>query len=160
MQGPFLPTIVQFLHDLFTVIWMGGLISLGLIVLPSVKKTLGKSSQTNVLMNSIQKRLNIFVYISIIGLWLTGFLMANRNPTFQGFLNFSNPYSAALALKHILVLAMTFIAIFRSLFMVRRTEPSNPSKEKFSFILLYLNIAVGIGVLLLSGYLTALSANP
>ncbi len=34
--------LITFLHDLFTAVWIGGLITLGLTVLPSVKKSLGK----------------------------------------------------------------------------------------------------------------------
>ncbi len=38
--------LVTFLHDLFTAVWIGGLITLGLTVMPSVKKVLGKGPQT------------------------------------------------------------------------------------------------------------------
>jgi len=33
--------IVTFLHDLFTAVWIGGVITLGITVLPSAKKVLG-----------------------------------------------------------------------------------------------------------------------
>ena len=62
--------LVTFLHDLFTAVWIGGLIALGLTVMPSVKKVLGKGPQTKKLMDAIQKRHSVWVYVSLVGLVL------------------------------------------------------------------------------------------
>jgi len=152
--------IVTFLHDLFTAVWIGGLITLGITVMPSAKKVLGMGPQTKQLMDAIQKRLSVLVYVSIVGLVLTGLLQANRNPAFQGLFSFGNPYSIVLSLKHILVLAMIVVALYRSLVLGRQSGPSTPSQEKLKAGLLFLNIALGIAVLLLSGFDTALSLGP
>ena len=67
--------IIRFLHDLFTVVWVGGLTFMVLTMIPSVKKTFGKNPQAQQLINSITKKHRIFVYISIVGLFLlTGLL--------------------------------------------------------------------------------------
>jgi putative copper export protein len=116
--------------------------------------------QTKQLMDTIQKRLSVLVYVSIVGLLLTGLLQANRNPAFQGLFSFGNTYSMVLSLKHILVLAMIAVALIRSLVLGRQSGPSTPSQEKMKVGLLFLNIALGIGVLLLSGFSAALSAGP
>jgi putative copper export protein len=150
--------IVVFLHDLFTAVWIGGLITLGVTVLPSVKKVLGMGPQTKQLMDTIQKRLSVLVYVSIVGLVLTGILQANRSPAFQGLFSFSSTYSTLLSLKHILVLAMIAVTLIRSLVLGRRSGPSTPAQEKLKVGLLFLNIALGIGVLLLSGFVAALVA--
>ncbi len=152
--------IVTFLHNLFTVVWVGGLITLGTIVMPSAKKVLGMGPQTKQLMDTIQKRLSVLVYVSILGLLLTGLLMANRSPAFQGLFRFDNAYSTVLAIKHILVLAMVGVALYRSLALGRRNKPSSPAQEKVKAGLLLLNIVLGIVVLLLSGFSAALSAGP
>ena len=152
--------IVVFLHDLFTAVWIGGLITLGVTVLPSVKKVLGMGPQTKQLMDTIQKRLSVLVYVSIVGLVLTGLLQANRSPAFQGLFSFGSTYSTVLSLKHILVLAMIAVALIRSLVLGRRSGPSTPAQEKLKVGLLFLNIALGIGVLLLSGFASSLSAGP
>ena len=152
--------IVVFLHDLFTAVWIGGLITLGVTVLPSVKKVLGMGSQTKQLMDTIQKRLSVLVYVSIVGLVLTGLLQANRSPAFQGLFSFGSTYSMLLSLKHILVLAMIAVALIRSLVLGRRSGPSTPAQEKLKVGLLFFNIALGIGVMLLSGFGAALSAGP
>jgi putative copper export protein len=152
--------VITFLHDLFTAVWVGGLITLGITVLPSAKKVLGMGPQTKKLMDAIQKRLSVLVYVSIVGLVLTGFLQANRSQAFQGLFSFGNPYSTVLTLKHILVLAMIAVALYRSLVLGRRSGPSTPSQEKLSAGLLFLNIVLGVAVLLLSGFSTALASGP
>ena len=146
--------LVTFLHDLLTAVWIGGLITLGLSVMPSVKKILGKGPETKKLMDAIQKRHSVLIYISMIGLVLTGLLQANRTSAFLGLFSFGNTYSAVLAAKHILVLAMIAIALYRSLVL---GKASTPAQEKLKATLLILNIIVGVGILLLSGFITALS---
>jgi len=150
--------LVTFLHDLFTAVWVGGLITLGITVLPSARKVLGVGPQTKQLMDVIQKRLSVLVYVSIVVLAVTGALQANRNPAFQGMFSFGNPYSTVLTLKHILVLAMVAVALIRRLVLGRQSGPSTPSREKLSAGLLFINIALGIVVLLLSGFAVALSS--
>jgi len=152
--------IITFLHDLFTAVWVGGLITLGLTVLPSAKKVLGKGPEMKKLMDAIQKRLSVLVYVSIVGLLLTGLLQANRAQDFQGLFSFANTYSIFLSLKHVLVLAMIAITLYRSLVLGRRTGPSTPAQEKLSVKLLLLNMVLGVAVLLHSGFGAALAAVP
>jgi len=147
--------IVTFLHDLFTVVWVGGLITLGLVVLPSARKVFGVGQETRKLMDAIQRRLSAFVYVSIVGLLVTGVLLSNRAPAFQGLFRFANPYSTVLAFKHLLVLLMIAVALLRSLAFRRA---SGPAQERLKVGLLFLNIALGILVLLLSGFSAALAA--
>jgi len=152
--------LVTFLHNLCTVVWIGGLITLGVIVLPSARKVLGVGPQTKELMDTIQRRLSVLVYVSIAVLVLTGLLMANRSPAFQGLFTFGNAYSTVLALKHILVLAMIIVALFRSLVLGRWDGLSSQAREKLKAGLLFFNIVLGILVLLLSGFSAAFSAGP
>ena len=152
--------IVTFLHDLFTAVWVGGLITLGVTVLPSARKVLGKGPQTKTLMDAIQKRLSVLVYVSIVGLVVTGILMSNRSPDFQGLFQIGNPYARTLFVKHVLVLAMIAIALYRSLVLGRQGTTSTPSREKLSAGLLVLNIVLGIGVLFVTGLTVGLSAGP
>jgi len=152
--------MVIFLHDLFTAIWVGGLTTLGLTVLPAARKVLGKGPQTKQLMDAIQKRLSTLVYASIVGLVLTGLLQARRSPAFLGLFSFGNAYSTVLALKHILVLAMIAVALYRSLVLGRLRGPSSPAQEKLSAGLLFLNISLGTIILLLSGLSAALASGP
>jgi putative copper export protein len=152
--------IVVFLHDLFTAVWIGGLITLALTVLPSARQVLGKGLQTKELLNAIQKRLSVLVYVSIFGLILTGMLQANRNPTFEGLFRFGSAYATALSLKHIVVIAMVGVALFRSLVLGRRQGPLTSSQEKLNVGLLLLNVVLGVIILLLTGLSVAYGSPP
>lgn len=149
--------LITFLHDLFTVVWVGGLITLGLTVLPSARSVLGMGPQTKQLMNEIRNRLSKLVYVSIAGLVLTGLLLSRRSPAFSGLFSFGNSYSTILTLKHVLILAMVAVALYRSLVLGRRTGPSTPDQEKLSAGLVLFNSLLGLVVLLLSGFTAALA---
>jgi putative copper export protein len=134
------------------------LIALGVAVMPAAREVFGKGPQMKRLMDAVQKRLSVLVYISIAGLVLTGLLQANRNPAFQGLFSLGNAYSTFLTIKHILVGLMIVVALYRSLVLGRRSGALSPSQEKLSAGLLFLNILLGVGVLLLTGLSVALGA--
>ena len=153
-------TLNTFLHDLFTAVWIGGLIMLGITIMPAARQTLGKGPQMKKLMDTIQKRQSVLVYASITGLLVTGVIQAKQAASFQGLFHGGNAYSAALTVKHILVLAMIAITLYRSLVLGRKGKQSTPAQEKLSVRLLFLNIILGIAVLLVSGYTAALDTIP
>ena len=147
---------VSFFHNLFTVIWMGGLIVTVLSYLPALKEVLGPGQQVKKVMGAFQKRQSIFVYISMGGLILTGLLMSNQNPAFEHLFGFGNAYSTVMSIKHILVICMVGVTLFRSLFL-GLNKPGNPEKEQLSLQLLIVNTGLAVAVLLTSGLVTALS---
>lgn len=152
MQKEIAFAIMTFLHDLFTVVWIGGLFTLGLIVLPAARQVFGAGPDTKKLLAAIQQRLSAFVYVSIAGLLLTGLLMSRSNPAFQGLFSFTNAYSTTLGLKHIVVIIMIGIALYRSLVLGRHKAPLTQPQEKLNAALLFANLILGILVLLLSGF--------
>jgi len=91
MPKPIIFALIVFLHDLFTAIWIGGLITLALTVLPSARQVLGKGPQMKKLLAVIQKRLSLLVYISIVGLIVTGILQASRNRPSKGYSTLAMP---------------------------------------------------------------------
>ena len=181
MQGNLVgPTVISFLHELFTAVWIGGLIVTGVAVVPAVKERFGASPQTNRLMLAIQGRLRVLVYISIAGLIITGMLMSRRSPQFQGLFSWSNSYSVFLALKHLLVIVMVAVALFRSLVLGKAPAPPAEESEpvsngvgresgplptggasrrmRLSALLLMVNILLGVAVLLLSAAAAAVAS--
>lgn len=150
--------LITFLHDLFTAIWIGGLIAIGLSALPATRQILGKGPQTKKLMEAIQKRQSLLVYVSIAGLLITGLLMARRAPEFSGLFSFATTYSIGLSVKHIIILGMIGIALYRSLVLGKEGASSSPARERLSAGLLFANILLGITVMLVSGFLSALTA--
>lgn len=149
--------VVSFFHDLFTVTWMGGLIVTAISFMPSVKAVLGASPQTKMVMSTFQKRQSILVYVSMAGLILTGLLMTNRSPKFEALFTFSNPYSAALSIKHILVILMIGISLYRVLGLGHAQSRITPKNERLNVQLLIVNAALAVTVLLASGFVAALA---
>ena len=150
-------TLISFFHDLFTVIWMGGMIVTFLAYMPAVKDALGAGPQTKKVMSSFQKKQSTWVYISMAGLILTGLLMNKRSPEFVRLFSLSNPYSIALTIKHVMVLVMIGIALYRALVLGRQKGPSSPGKEKLNARLLLINVILAVLVLLNSAVVSALA---
>jgi uncharacterized membrane protein len=151
--------LASFFHDLFTVIWMGGLIVSVLAVMPAVKEALGAGPQVKKVMAAFQKRQSQWVYLSMAGLIVTGLMMGNRSPEFQGLFYFGNPYSIALSLKHILVIIMIGITLYRALILGKQSPSLTPEKEQLNLRLLLVNTALAVLVLLSSGFVAALAAS-
>jgi len=139
--------IMVFLHDLATVIWVGGLVVLAAVVLPSVRSATEKSAARQ-LMKAVQRRLSALVYPSIVVLVVTGALLAKRETAFVSPFSFSNAYSATLAVKHLLVVLMIGIALTRSAVLGRLEQ--SPGLERTKATLLLANAGLGVIVLALS----------
>lgn len=148
--------LVSFFHDLFTAVWMGGLIVTALSFMPSVKEALGAGPQVKKVMTIFQKRQSVWVYVSMAGLILTGLLMTNRSPEYEALFSFGNAYSAMLSIKHILVLAMIGISLYRAL-VLGRARAMTPEKERLNVRLLLINAGLAVTVLLVSGFVAALA---
>ncbi len=157
MTSPAIPIAVLFLHNLFTVVWVGGLIVLGAVILPVTSKTLGKGAKTKELIDKIQNRLSVFVYISMLSLLGTGMLLASRAPQFEGF-SFANSYSTVLAIKHIVVILMVGIALCRRIALKQKGDKPQPRRRQAGLGLLYANVFLGIVVLLLSAMSVVLAS--
>ncbi|GER80240.1 MAG: hypothetical protein JETCAE02_06920 [Anaerolineaceae bacterium] len=149
--------LVSFLHDLFTIIWMGGIVVAAAVFLPAVKESLGAGPQTKKVMSAFQKRQSVWVYVSMAGLILTGLLMNNRSPEFRALFSFGNAYSTALSIKHILVLVLIGISLYRSLVLGRDASAPAPARERLNVQLLFINAALAVIVLLVSGFVAALA---
>ncbi len=145
--------LVSFFHHLFTAIWMGGLLVTVLAYLPAVKNALGAGPQVKKVMMEFQKRQSVWVYVSMAGLILTGLLMTNRSPQFESLFGFGNPYSVALSIKHILVIAMIGVSLYR----VLGRSTMTPEKERLNMKLLFINAVLAVLVLLTSGFTAALA---
>jgi len=151
MENLIFPTLVSFLHSLFTVIWIGGLTTLGLVVMPTARG-MKNNPQIAEFLNTVQRRLSPIIWISIAGLGATGVLLARREAAFDGLLSFTSVYSTALSVKHILFGVMVAVAVYRSVVVIRR----GVRDTRLSGALIVLNLALGITVLFLSAYTTVI----
>lgn len=155
----FVFTLMSFLHNLFTVVWMGGLIVTAISFLPALKDALGPGPQVKKVMMAFQKRQSLWVYISMAGLIATGLVMTHRSSDFEHLFGFGNPYSVALSLKHILVIVMIGIALYRTLVIGRNPTGMTPEKERLNLRLLLVNVALAVIVLFISGLVAAFNSS-
>ncbi|MHB8934266.1 MAG: hypothetical protein ACYC6H_12450 [Bellilinea sp.] len=153
----FVSVLATFFHDLFTVIWMGGLIVTVISYLPAIKESIGPGPQVKKVMQAYQKRQSVWVYISMAGLIVTGLMLSKQNPDFVHLFNFSSPYASALSIKHILVIIMIGISLERSLILGSAKGPTTPQKERLNLILLMVNAGLAVVVLFTSGFIAALA---
>lgn len=178
-------TTILFFHDLFTVIWIGGMVALGLGLVPALRRSVGPGPQTQRIVSVFQNSFRWVAYVCIIGLMATGVLLSRRNPAFEGFFSWADTYGVLLSLKHVLVLIMVLGVIARTTFLAHKTPegaaapmhpeggPTRPQagpmrpqagqvrpggRARLSMLLLFANIGLGVVVLFLSAATTMLTS--
>jgi len=154
-------SIAYWLHMLATVLWIGGLASLSLIVLPAAHKVLDPKTFTDFLA-ALQKRLDPLGWFSVVVLLASGMLQMSSNPNYEGFLAIRGLWASSILIKHILFGVMVLVSGYLTwglLPSLRRTAllkahgKASPDIEKLrkrEVLLLRLNLILGAFVLLLT----------
>ena len=97
--------LAYWLHMLATVVWIGGLTTLVLLVLPAAQRTL-ESQAFIALLDALQRRLDPLGWFCLILLVGTGLFQMSASPNYQGFLAIDNRWAMAILVKHVLFLVM------------------------------------------------------
>jgi uncharacterized membrane protein len=97
------------LHMAAVVTWIGSLVSISLLILPSAAHTLSPVDQL-AFISTIQKRLEPIAWFSISLLIVTGLFQMSVNVHYNGFLSTSNQWSLAILAKHLLVLVLIVVS--------------------------------------------------
>lgn len=144
------------LHLISTVIWIGGIIFILFVAIPSSKQALGPDAGK--LMGEISKRFTPLANYSILLLLITGIALTFLKGYFFGFHFFEGYHSLTLSLKYILACVMIAIHFYRGMVLapnIGRTESPDKktSLQKLSLYLVKTNLALGIIILLLVGIL-------
>ncbi|MCY3720161.1 MAG: CopD family protein [Anaerolineaceae bacterium] len=100
-----------FLHLLATVFWLGGLFLLTLLVWPETRRSLADNPQRYRLLDRLRQRFQPFSWISMVVLLVTGLFQMTANPHYEGMLQFSNPWSRAILLKHVAMAGMAICGL-------------------------------------------------
>ena len=145
-------TIVTFIHDLLTAVWIGGLFMMTLTLMPAARNALGMGPEMLKLMEKVKEHHRKFIYVSIPGLLATGLFLGKSNPIPKGLFSFTNPYDSAMTIKLILLVAMTVIALMRS-----RRPLAAEGETKMNAMPMKINLVLGLIVLLLSGYMDSVA---
>jgi uncharacterized membrane protein len=147
---------VRSLHDVFTALWIGGLLTTAITFMPVFKNAMEKIKGLGAFLVAYQKRLGTVTLVSIIGLWITGLLLGKQSQAYSGFMSFSNTYNALLSVKHLLIFVMILIAVYRRFVLGKKIMSFDARQQKLYGLLLLLNTLLGVIVLFLSGISSAI----
>lgn len=155
-MNPLIPGFIHALHNIATIVWLGGLFALAFLILPLADR-IGDPLARQDFLKQLQQRLFQWVLPAIIILMITGMLMTRASGQVARLFDFTNRYGILLSIKHILYFLMVLIAIGRQR-MLRKLWQKPPEKSPDSLrpIPVYVNLILGIGVLILSGILSNL----
>ena len=154
-------TVAFWLHMLATVIWIGGLAALAILILPLARQSLDESAYA-VFLGRVHSRLDPIGWISIGLLTATGLVQMSANPNYSGLLAIDNPWASAILIKHILFFLMIGVSAYltwgltpalRRTALLRargRDAPEETKLKKREEQLLYVNLALGVFVLILT----------
>ncbi len=148
--------VITFLHDFFTAVWIGGLFVLLFSTLPGLKKAGLDMKVTQKTALLIQKRMQPFVIISIIGIIITGIQLSIGGGRVNGFFSFSSRYTTILSIKHIFSVLMVLLAATRTVVLNKSKKSQSKKLGKISAACLVANFTSGIIVLFLSAMLSVM----
>ena len=110
-------SISYWLHMIATVIWLGGLSTIALFVLPFIHKTIDPDDRER-LLSGLQSFLNPIGWSCLFILIGTGMFQMSAHPSYQGFLAIDNAWAVALFIKHIIIVLMVVAMGFMTWFVI------------------------------------------
>ncbi len=113
--------IVNALHLLATVMWIGGMAYTAVVLMPAAQGL--EPGPRGQLMGAVAKRFSIVAWSSIVLLLITGLI---KTPT-EMLLDTTSPYGVVLTVKHALVLIMIIIASVITFSVVPKTRALAPA---------------------------------
>lgn len=168
-MSPSLLAISYFFHLIATVIWIGGLITLSLLVIPEARRVLKEAPPLNNLLLRWRKRFTPYSNLSLVVLIVTGMLQMSSDENYDGLMTFDNEWSRILLLKHIAIIGMIVAglvlqyalapALERASLLLERGKADAAELEALhrrERRLTAVNVALGVLVLGFSAWLTAL----
>jgi uncharacterized membrane protein len=103
--------VSYFFHLLATVVWVGGLASLLVLVLPAARRTLAENREASAFYSRLRRAFFPLVNLSLVVLLFTGIAQMAADEHYTGMLQFTNDWSVAMLLKHIAFAGMTVCGV-------------------------------------------------
>jgi len=100
-----------FFHIVATAIWIGGILLITFLVVPELNRALAEQPALHQLLSRLRKRFTIVGNLALTVLIVTGLLQMSTDPNYEGLLRFSNRWSQALLIKHILIIVMALCGL-------------------------------------------------
>lgn len=153
-------------HLLATVTWLGGLLLMAVVAWPAVRNQVMDVGQWSELL----RRFTPWANLSLILLWVTGFLQMSADPNYDGFLAVNSLWAQAILIKHIAVLGMMVFGLYiqwrlhpalARLAIIEEKKPAVAQSERDRLTrqenrLLRLNLVCAVLVLLFTAIATAI----
>lgn len=157
--------LATFVHLVAAVLWMGGVLTLLYIVWPELKSALGFSPTRTRIAYGVVRRFTWVFLTCIVVLTVSGVYMMLEDENYLGMFDFRNWWSKLLFAKHALFVVMVAAAIYIG-FVVnprigRGLEGGGHGKVAIQMAIrqrrmAYLNIALILLILLITGLLTGI----
>ncbi len=157
-------SVMNWLHLIATVVWIGGIGTNLLVLMPSMRESL-EPPMIGKLMGAVMRRFRRLVYASIFVLGVTGVLMNLLDENYLGLMKLGNLWSQITLIKHIFTAALIFLAVYAfeglgpkvSKLAVKGPSPELARLQKLQIKLATTGLIMGIIILLLTGIATAIS---
>jgi uncharacterized membrane protein len=152
-------TLAYWLHLIATILWVGGLALIALVVWPVARAALGDGPALAGLMLRLQQRFAPLSWLSLAVLVVTGLIQMSASDNYDGLLQISNPWSAAMLAKHLAIGGMVGLGVAQQwlvlpelgrLAVLRahgRETPKAAALQRREVLLTRLSLALGVIVL-------------
>ena len=156
-------TAANWLHLVATVVWIGGMATNILNLLPSMRETL-EPPVMGKLMGAVMKRFRKMIYFSIATLVVTGVVINLFHESSQEIMPMENLWNLVILIKLVVTTVLIFIAVyaFESLapkmgkLAAKGPSPELARLQKFQIKLAVTGFMLGLLILLLTGLLASI----
>lgn len=158
-----------FFHLIATVVWVGGLVILGILVWPEARRALAEHRQLEAFLMRLRKRFIPLSHFSLVALTVTGLVQMTGDPNYDGVLQFDNEWSRVILLKHIAIAGMLACGLMLQYGVIPALERTSLLAERGKgdpeawarlrrreVRLTWINIALGVLVLAFTAWATAI----
>ena len=114
--------ISLFFHILATVVWIGGMMTITILVVPELQRVLAEAPTVHHTLRRLRKRFWPVSNLALAVLIITGLFQMTADPHYDGLLNFDNAWSRTLLLKHGLIVLMASTGLILQFVMAPRLE--------------------------------------
>ncbi len=108
-MSPSILAVSYFFHLVATVVWIGGLVTLVLLVLPAARRALLEQPMLYAFLSRIRRGFVPLSNLSLAVLIVTGLIQMSGDPNYDGLLQFTNTWSMVMLLKHGAILVMVIL---------------------------------------------------
>lgn len=158
-----------FFHLIATIVWIGGLVTLTVLVWPETRRALADNPALYQLLTRLRKRFIPWTNFSLVVLVVTGLVQMSGDVHYDGMLKFTNEWSRILLFKHIAIFGMVLCglalqywvspALERASMLLERGKGDSEEWERLrrrEVRLTWANLILGIAVLGFTAWITAL----